>query len=135
MADPRTAARAADAGSGGAGAAQAGVAAQSDPGSQASSAGGPPAAAGQRAPRGWTALGTRLPSGLCYAACRLANAKQKLDGGQQLRIAIVQFLTQGRNSTCPNDHAGHSLLALFVAPIMFRQVHAGRECIEANWPF
>ena len=46
MADPRTAARAADAGGGGAGAAQAGAAAQSDPGSQASSAGGPPAAAG-----------------------------------------------------------------------------------------
>ena len=89
----------------------------------------------QRAPRGWTAPGTRLSSGLCYAACRLANAKQKLDGWQQLRIAIVQFLTQGRNSTCPNDHAGHSLLALYVAPIMLRQVHAGRECMEANWPF
>ena len=81
----------------------------------------------QRAPCGWTAPGTRLPSGLCYSACRLADAKQKLDGGQQLRIAIVQFLMQGRHSTCPNDHAGHSLLALFVAPIMLRQVMLGEN--------
>ena len=85
MADPRTAARAADAGGGGAGAAQAGAAAQSDPGSQASSAGGPPAAAGR--------------AGLAAAAARGSAAGRAIAVGSDV---CSMGSSSGRGPSDPN---------------------------------